>query len=72
MPEKDKKLLQRYCHGATAVADTSDCTEVIMYGGCSKNGSLIGNTVVVSFSKYFGHCLIPLLVVGVVCQCTYN
>ena len=57
MPEKDKKLLQRYrhgilqrwCHGSAAVTVNSDCVEVILFGGVNKNHSRIADTVVVRF-----------------------
>jgi len=38
-------------HGAATVTVTSDCTEVIMFGGWNKDGALIANTVVVRFSE---------------------
>ena len=53
MPEKDKKLIQRWYHGAAAVTVNSDCVEVILFGGCDKNDSLMADTVVVRF----GECL---------------
>ena len=52
MPEKDKKLIRRYGHGAAAVTVKSDCLEVILFGGFKK-GSLMANTVVVRL----GECL---------------
>ena len=51
MPQKDKKLIQRYSHGAAAVTVNSDCVEVILFGGESKNGSLMADTVVVRFGE---------------------
>ena len=53
MPEKDKKLIQRWCHGATAVTVNSDCVKVILFGGWDKNDSLMADTVVVRL----GECL---------------
>ena len=50
--EKDKKLIQRYCHGAAAVTVNSDCLEVILFGGQKKIlGSLIADPVVLRFGK---------------------
>ena len=56
MPEKDKKLIQRWCHVAAAVTVNSDCVEVILFGGY-KNGSLMADTVAVRFGECFsvGH-----------------
>jgi len=53
MPEKDKKLLQRWCHGMAAVTVNSDCVEVILFGGRNKDDSLIADTVIVRFGEYF-------------------
>ena len=53
MPEKDKKLIQRFRHGAAAVTVNSDCVEMILFGGVNKKGSLKADTVVVRF----GECL---------------
>jgi len=33
VPKKDKKLLQRFNHGAAALTVNSDCMEVISFGG---------------------------------------
>ena len=53
MPEKDKKLIQRYCHGAAAVTVNSDCVEVILFGGLKELGrSPIADPVVLTFGKY--------------------
>ena len=58
MPEKDKELLQRYGHEATAVTVNSDCVEVILFGGYNKRHSLIADRVVVRF----GECsTVPLI-----------
>ena len=51
MPEKNKKLIQRSCHGAAAVTVNSDCVEVILFGGNDKNHSLVADTVVVRLGK---------------------
>ena len=53
MPEKDKKLLQRWAHGAAAVTVNSDCVEVILLGGVNKNNSRMADTVVVRFGECF-------------------
>ena len=52
MPEKDKKLIQRYGHGAAAVNVNSDCVEVILFGGY-KDGSHMADTVAVRFGECF-------------------
>ena len=53
MPEKDKKLIQRYGHGAAAVTVNSDCVEVILFGGRKElGGSPIADPVVLRFGKY--------------------
>ena len=51
MPLKDKKLIQRYRHGAAAVTVNFDFVEVILFGGRGKKGSLMADTVVVRFGK---------------------
>ena len=56
MPEKYKKLIQRFCHGAAAVTVNSDCVEVILFGG-RKDVHLLGSPpiadpVVLRFGKY--------------------
>ena len=53
MPEKDKKLIQRWCHGAAAVTVNSDCVEVIFFGGWNKGSSCIAETVAVRFGECF-------------------
>ena len=53
VPEKDKKLTQRFGHGAAAVTVNSECVEVILFGGYNKNSSLMADTVVVRW----GECL---------------
>ena len=52
VPEKDKKLIQRWRHGAAAVTVNSDCVEVILFGGWDKNDSCIADTVVVTFGEW--------------------
>ena len=52
MPEKSKKLIQRYGHGAAAVTVNSDCVEVILFGGKRKyGGSNIADPVVLRFGE---------------------
>ena len=51
MPEKDKKLLQRYGHGAAGVTVHSNCVEVILFGG-QKKGLPIADPVVLRFGEY--------------------
>ena len=48
---KDKKLIQRYSHGAPAVTVNSNCVEVILFG-IYKNYSPIADTVVVRFGEF--------------------
>ena len=62
MPEKDKKLLERWGHGAAAVTVNCDCVEVILFGGRNKGGSGIADTVVVRFGECF---TVPLI--GIEC-----
>ena len=52
MPEKDKKLIQRWSHGAAAVTVNSDCLEVILFGGFM-GGSRTADTVAVRFGECF-------------------
>ena len=52
MPEENKKLMQRFSHGAAAVTVNSDCVEVILFGGRNKKGSLMADTVVVRFGEF--------------------
>ena len=52
VPENDKKLIQRYGHGAAAVTVNSDCVEMIVFGGLKKpKGSFISDPVVLTFGK---------------------
>ena len=52
MPQKHKKLIQRFGHGAAAVTVNSDCVEVILFGGCDKkSSSLKADTVVVRLGE---------------------
>ena len=47
MPDKDKKLIQRWCHGASAVTINPYCVEVILFGGQNMyQGSFIADPVV--------------------------
>ena len=52
VPEKDRKLIRRYGHGAAAVTVNSDCVEVIVFGGRNKLGlPVIADPVVLTFGK---------------------
>ena len=52
MPEKDKKLIQRFDHGAAAVTVNSDCVEVILFGGQRIfRGSLLADPVVLRYGE---------------------
>ena len=51
VPEKDKKLIHRYGHGAAAVTVKSDFVEVIVFGGWKKGLSIVADTVVLTFGK---------------------
>ena len=52
LPEKNKKLIQRYGHGAAAVTVNSDYVEVILFGGKNElRGSFIADPVVLRFGK---------------------
>ena len=59
VPEKDKKLVQRWSHGAAAVTVNSDCGEVILFGGRDKNSSLMADTVVVRLGECLEYRQIP-------------
>ena len=52
MPEKDKELIERYCHGAATVTVNSNRVEVILFGGWNELKSLIAHPVVLRFGKY--------------------
>ena len=51
MPEKDKKLILRQCHGAATLTVNSDCVEVILFGGYDKNYSHMDDTTILRFGK---------------------
>ena len=51
MPEKYKKLIQRYCHGAAALTVNSDCVEVILFGGYNKFFDLMADTTILRFGE---------------------
>ena len=51
LSEKDKKLIQRSCHGAATVTVNSDCVEVILFGGRDKNDFIMADTTVLRFGK---------------------
>ena len=53
--QKDKKLINRCGHGVSAVAVSSDCIEVVLFGGW-RNDLLTADTVI-----RFGICFsVPL------------
>ena len=51
MPEKYKKLIQRFCHGAATLTDNSDCVEVIWFCGLFSSDSFITDTII-RFGEY--------------------
>ena len=52
VPANEKKLIQRYGHGAAAVTVNSDCVEVIVFGGWKNLAvSIIADPVVLRFGK---------------------
>ena len=51
VPEKYKKLIQRFRHGAAAVTFNSHYVEVIIFGGWNKGLSTIADPVVITFGK---------------------
>ena len=52
MPEKYKKLIWRYAHGAATLTVNSDCVEVILFGGYDRNFSLTADTTILKFGEY--------------------
>ena len=43
---KDNNMLERYCHGAAALCVSSECVEVILFGGRNEfPGTDLANTV---------------------------
>ena len=54
VPEKDKKLMHRYGHGAAAVTISSNCVEVILFGGQNNQGLFVADLVVLRFGKFIG------------------
>ena len=50
MPGKFKKLVKRYGHGAAALTVNSDCVEVMLFGGYSKN-SHMDDTIILRFGE---------------------
>ena len=51
MPEKYKKLIQRYGHGAASLTVNSNCVEVILFGGCDNRNSLMADTTILRFGE---------------------
>ena len=52
MPEKYKKLIQRFGHGAAALTVNSDCVEVILFGGYGKHGPPMADTTILRFGEW--------------------
>ena len=52
MPEKHKKLIQRWCHGAATLTVNSDCVEVILFGGYDRNFSVTADKTILKFGEY--------------------
>ena len=47
-------MLKRMCHGATALSVSSECVEVILFGGRSKMaGTDLANTAVLRFGRSY-------------------
>ena len=70
MPEKDKKLMQRWGHGAAAFTINSDYMEVLLFGGW-KEGLPIADPVVLRFGKH-GHVLINTHFCSKFCPCNHG
>ena len=51
MPERYKKLIQRFGHGAAALTVNSDCVEVILFGGCDNRHSPMADTTILRFGE---------------------
>ena len=51
MPETDKKLLQRQCHGVATLTVNSDCEEVILFGGYDKFINRMADTTILRFGE---------------------
>ena len=51
MPEKDKKLIQRWGHGVAAFTVNSDCVEVMLFGG-QREGLPIADQIFLRIGKY--------------------
>jgi len=52
VPQKDKRLLQRWGHRAVAFSLNSDCVEVTLFKG-EDNKDRITDTVVMRLGEYF-------------------
>ena len=47
-------MLKRVCHGAAALSDSSECVEVILFGGRSEIGRTdLANTAVLRFGRSY-------------------
>ena len=51
MPEKYKKLIQRYGHGTASLTVNSDCVEVILFGGCDNRHFVMADTTILRFGE---------------------
>ena len=51
---ENKDMLKRMCHGAAALSVSSECVEVILFGGRSKMvGNDLANTAVLRFGRSY-------------------
>ena len=62
---KDKKILERYGHGAATLSVHSECMEIMLFGGKnSLYGSKLVNDVVLGFGRSYKNAMICLLLGG--------
>ena len=55
-------MLKRYVHGAAALSVSSECVEVILFGGRSAfRGTVIANTAVLRFGRCYNLVLYYIL-----------
>ena len=51
---ENKDILKRYAHGAAALSFSSECVEVILFGGmCEFGGTDLANTAVLRFGRSY-------------------
>ena len=51
---ENKELLKRMCHGTAALSVSSECVEVILFGGmCEFGGTDLANTAVLRFGRSY-------------------